>query len=190
MMANPDVRSTPMMDLYLSPQSYDPGSPMRVEGTRLPLKQSEEKTVDGVRFQLRAIVMDRSELNANPPRVTLNAKMLVTPPGGKPQDQTAKMVITMGANEQSDSSAPDAAIPGTAGRYRILRAVGADSLEIEVLGLNPAGDVKPPTTESFSVDVTTKPLISLVWGGFYVMMAGGFVALLRRGRDARAASMA
>ena len=27
MMANPDVRSTPLMDLYVSPQSYDPGSP-------------------------------------------------------------------------------------------------------------------------------------------------------------------
>ena len=190
MMANPDVRSTVMMDLYLSPQSYDPGSPMRVEGTRLPLKQGEEKAVDGVRFQLRAVVMDRSELNANPPRVTLNAKMLVTPPGARPLEQTAKMVITMGANEQTESSASDTAIPGTAGRYRILRAAGADSLEIEVLGLNPAGDVRSATTESFSVDITTKPLISLVWAGFYVMMAGGLVALLRRGRDARAASMA
>ncbi len=190
MMANPDVQSTTMMDLYLSPQSYDPGSPMRVEGTRLPLKQGEEKAADGVRFQLRAIVMDRSELNANPPRVTLNAKMIVTPPGGKPLDQTAKSIITMGAGDQSETSSPDTPIPGTSGRYRILRAVGADSLEIEVLGLNPAGDVRAPTTESFSVDVTTKPLISLVWGGFYVMMAGGLLALLRRGRDARAASMA
>ena len=156
----------------------------------MPLKQGEEKAVDGVRFQLRAVVMDRSELNANPPRVTLNAKMLVTPPGAKPLEQTAKMVITMGANEQTESSASDTAIPGTAGRYRILRAAGADSLEIEVLGLNPAGDVKPPTTESFSVDITTKPLISLVWGGFYVMMAGGLVALVRRARDSRQAAIA
>jgi LPXTG-motif cell wall-anchored protein len=38
--------------------------------------------------------------------------------------------------------------------------------------------------------VTVKPLISLVWGGFYVMMAGGLLALLRRGKDAHAASLA
>jgi hypothetical protein len=163
---------------------------MRVEGTRVPLKQGEEKTVDGVGFRLRAILMDRSELNANPPRVTLNAKMIVRPPGGKPAEQTAKMVMTMGAGDQTTSSSPETAIPGTPGRYRILRAAGADSLEIEVLGLGPGGDVKPPTLESLSIDVTTKPLISLVWGGFYVMMAGGLLALLRRGRDARAASMA
>jgi cytochrome c-type biogenesis protein CcmF len=190
MMANPDVRSTPMMDLYLSPQAYDPGSPMRVEGTHVPLKQAEEKTVGGVGFRLKAIVMDRSELNATPPRVTLNAKMVVTPPGGKALDQTAKMVITMGAGDSSESSAQEVAIPGTAGRYRILRAAGPDSLEIEVLGLDPAGDVRPPTLESLSIDVTTKPLISLVWGGFYVMMAGGLLALLRRGRDAHSATMA
>src|SRR5206468_3940068 len=29
MMANPDVESSPLMDLYVSPQSYDPGSPAR-----------------------------------------------------------------------------------------------------------------------------------------------------------------
>jgi cytochrome c biogenesis factor len=60
-------------------------------------------------------------------------------------------------------------------------------MEIEALGVNPAGDLKPPTSESFSVDVTVKPLISLVWGGFYVMMAGGLLALVRRSRDAHAA---
>jgi cytochrome c-type biogenesis protein CcmF len=190
MMANPDVRSTPMMDLYLSPQSYDPGSPMRIEGTHVPLKAGEETTVDGVGFRLRAILMDRSELNADPPRVTLNAKMVVRPPGGKAVDQTAQLVMTMGAGDQTTSSSPDTAIPGTPGRYRILRAAGPDSLEIEVLGLAPGGDVKPPTLESLSLDVTTKPLISLVWGGFYVMMAGGLLALLRRGRDAHTASMA
>jgi len=41
-----------------------------------------------------------------------------------------------------------------------------------------------------SVDLTTKPLISFVWGGFYVMMAGGLVALLRRARDSRQAALA
>ena len=33
MMANPDVESSPLMDLYVSPQSYDPGSPAHAEGT-------------------------------------------------------------------------------------------------------------------------------------------------------------
>ena len=35
-----------------------------------------------------------------------------------------------------------------------------------------AAEFQPATTESLSVDVTRKPLISLVWGGFYVLMTG------------------
>ena len=99
------------------------------------------------------------------------------------------MMMT-GGDDSETSSSPVTPIPGTPGTFRIVRAAGADAVEIEVLGMNPAGDLKPATSESLSVDITTKPLISLVWGGFYVMMAGGLVALLRRGRDAHAASIA
>ena len=62
--------------------------------------------------------------------------------------------------------------------------------EVELLGVAAGGDLKPATAETLSIDVTTKPLISLVWGGFYVMMAGGLVALLRRAKDSRRAAVA
>ena len=39
------------------------------------------------------------------------------------------------------------------------------------------------------MDVTRKPMIVLVWGGFYVMMAGGFLAFLKRAREARHATL-
>ena len=35
--------------------------------------------------------------------------------------------------------------------------------------------------------MTKKPLINLVWAGFYVMMAGGLLALAKRAREARRA---
>jgi cytochrome c-type biogenesis protein CcmF len=49
---------------------------------------------------------------------------------------------------------------------------------------------QPATPENFTVDITHKPLISLVWGGFYLMMAGGIVAMVRRAMDARQAAIA
>jgi cytochrome c biogenesis factor len=49
---------------------------------------------------------------------------------------------------------------------------------------------QPTTPENFTVDITHKPLISLVWGGFYLMMAGGIVAMVRRAMDARQAAIA
>jgi hypothetical protein len=130
-------------------------------------------------------------MNGNPPHVTMNAKFLVES-GGKSTETTAQLVMFMAGGDNDVQQAPDVPIPGSAnGRFRISRAGGNDgSIEIEVLGLNPGGDLKPQTPESFSVDVTVKPLISLVWWGFYVMMAGGLLALLRRGKDAHAASLA
>ena len=37
---------------------------------------------------------------------------------------------------------------------------------------------------------TRKPLIALVWGGFYVMMAGGLLAFIKRSGEARRAVIA
>jgi cytochrome c biogenesis factor len=36
-----------------------------------------------------------------------------------------------------------------------------------------------------ALDVTTKPLISLVWGGLYVVLAGGILAAVNRVRQVR-----
>ena len=55
---------------------------------------------------------------------------------------------------------------------------------------DPADEFQAATTESLSVDVTRKPLISLVWGGFYVMMAGAASRFVKRSREARKAVLA
>ena len=39
LMANPDVRKTFLLDLYISPQSYEPGAPARMEGTLAVLQE-------------------------------------------------------------------------------------------------------------------------------------------------------
>ncbi|HKC23480.1 MAG TPA: cytochrome c biogenesis protein CcsA, partial [Thermoanaerobaculia bacterium] len=185
LMANPDVNSSALMDLYVSPQSYDPGSPARAEGTLVGLKKGESKTVAGVGFKFLDFEADRSQVSSDRPRVTVTAHYLVTT-AKQSSEQIARFVMFLGPAEGGASESPETGIPGTAGRFRIRRVSATEGTsEIEVLGLNPAGDLKPATAESFSMDVTTKPLISLVWGGFYVMMAGAFLALLRRGRETR-----
>ena len=55
---------------------------------------------------------------------------------------------------------------------------------------NPADEFQAATVESLSVEVTRKPLIALVWGGFYVMMAGGLLAFIKRSGEARRAVIA
>ncbi len=77
------------------------------------------------------------------------------------------------------------------GQVRICRVSPNDgAVELEFLGLAPGGDARPAVPETLSIDVTTKPLIGLVWGGFYVMMFGGLLALAKRAKDARQTAMA
>jgi cytochrome c-type biogenesis protein CcmF len=191
MMANPDVESTPLMDLYVSPQSYDPGSPTRTEGELLTLKKGESRTTNGVNFKFLDYSADRSQVSSDRPRVTVTANFLVTT-ADVSEERAARLVMFLGgaaAGEATES--PETSLPGGKGRLKIRRVSPNESTcEIEVLGIAPGGDIKPATPESFSMDVTTKPLISLVWGGFYVMMAGGLLALVRRGKDARKAALA
>lgn len=188
LMANPDVRSTMLMDLYLSPQSYDPGSPARTEGALLSLKKGTAKSVHGVQFKFLDFSADRAAMSGASPRVVVTAQFLVTS-AKESAEVSAKLVTFMTGGREAE--AEETPIPGTKGRFKLRRTNATEgSAEIEVLGLDPAGDVKPPTPETFTVDVTRKPLISLVWSGFYLTMAGGLVAMLRRVRDARQAALA
>ena len=188
MMANPDVNSSPLMDLYVSPQSYDPGQPARVEGTVVDLKKGEsEEPSTGVKVKFLDFSADRSAINdAKRPHVTVTANFLVTT-AETAEEKTAKFIMYFGASEGGPRRRPprrrsraragcaSSACPRTRARARSSSSASP-----------PGGDLKPATAETLSIDVTTKPLISLVWGGFYVMMAGGLLALLRRRAAIRA----
>ena len=189
MMANPDVKSSPLMDLYVSPQAYDPGRSARIEGTTFALKKGDSKTVEGVKVKFLDFSADRSQVSSARPHVTVTGNFLVTTAEAS-EEKTAQLVMYFGEATESATESPETVLPGK-GRLKLLKVSPNEGIcEIELLGVAPGGDLKPATGETLSVDLTTKPLISLVWGGFYVMMAGGLVALVRRARDSRQAALA
>jgi hypothetical protein len=190
MMANPDVKSSPLLDLYVSPQAYDPGRPARIEGTVVGLKKGESKALEGVKVKFLDFSADRSQVSSARPHVTVTGNFLVTTAEAS-EEKTAQLLMYFGAGAgDSTTESPETPLPGK-GRLKLRRVSPTEgTCEIELLGLSQASDLKPATAETLSVDVTTKPLISLVWGGFYVMMAGGLTALFRRARDSRQASVA
>jgi hypothetical protein len=114
----------------------------------------------------------------------------VTPPDGSKHDATVRFLYHLDSQEPE---AQDVEVPGVPGATMRVMAVspndGAVVLRLHGISKDPAAEHQAATTESLSVDVTRKPLIALVWGGFYVMMAGAFTAFVKRAREARRATL-
>ena len=123
--------------------------------------------------------------------VLVLADLTITPPDGSQHDVTLRYVFHMDGRE---AEAEEADVPGFPGGKMKVVAVspndGAVVVRLRGISKNPADEFQAATVESLSLDVTRKPLISLVWGGFYVLMAGAFLAFVKRSREARKAVVA
>jgi cytochrome c-type biogenesis protein CcmF len=187
LMANPSIRSSAIMDLYIAPQQYDPGQPEMV-GRDARLTKGTTTDIEGAGFTFRDFNADRSAMLRGEKTILVLADLTITPPDGSQHDVTLRYVFHMDGRE---AEAEEADVPGFPGGKMKVVAVspndGAAVLRLRGISKNSADEFQAATVESLSLDVTRKPLISLVWGGFYVMMAGAFLAFVKRSREARKA---
>ena len=183
LMANPSIRNSPLADLYISPQEYDPGSPMKL-GKEIAMQRGQSVRVGPATLRLDDVRMDQPA-GKDEKTFLIAATLTVTPDGQPPRTQTLRYVAHM------DGSAPNQGEPQAVAGFpsasmTIENVVPVQGqLLLSVAGLTP--DFVPPAPETLSVDVTRKPLIALVWGGFYVMMAGALLAFVKRAGQARLA---
>jgi cytochrome c-type biogenesis protein CcmF len=166
LMVNPDIRNYPLLDLYVSPIEYDPGNP------RLELAQGETGTVGGaqvrfVRFDLEAQGNALAAMAAGRP-ITIGAWLEVTRNGRR---ESVRPVYRLDPADGRVET-PAMEIPGGGA----VRVAGINASSRKVL-LDLGGLANPG---KLSLDVTRKPLISMVWGGLYVVLAGGILATVNR----------
>lgn len=187
LMANPSIRNTPASDFYLAPQEYGPAQPER-SGRDIRLLKGTTQSIEGIGFTFRDFNADRAAMLRGEKTVLVLTDVTINPPDGSQHDATLRYVFHMDGRE---AEAEELAIPGVAGGRMRVEAVspsdGSVILRVRGISKNPADEFQAATTESLSVEVTRKPLISLVWGGFYVLMAGAILALVKRTREARKA---
>jgi cytochrome c-type biogenesis protein CcmF len=187
LMANPDIRSTPVADFYMTPQSYDPGQPER-RGFEVRLARGTTQEIEGVAFTFDDFQADRAAMMRGEKKVLVLTDLIIVPPDGERQDVQLRYEFFLDGRPPIAEEKP---IPGAAGsRMRVVSVSpndGAVVLHVQGLSKDPAKEHQAATKESLSVEVTDKPLISLVWAGFYVMMAGALLALVKRAREARRA---
>jgi hypothetical protein len=189
LMANPAIRRSVVLDDYLAPQQYDPGQPERI-GRDIQLSRGTTTSVEGTGFTFRDFNADRSTMMQGGNEVLVLTDLTITPPDGSKHDATLRYIHRMDGREPD---APETEIPGIAGAFMRVLAVspsdGTVALRLRGVSKDPASEHQAATRESLSIDFTEKPLINLVWGGFYVMMAGGLLALLKRSREASRATV-
>ncbi|HMA17821.1 MAG TPA: cytochrome c-type biogenesis CcmF C-terminal domain-containing protein, partial [Thermoanaerobaculia bacterium] len=189
LMANPAIRRSAVLDYYLSPQQYDPGQPERV-GRDVQLTRGTTTNIEGTGFTFRDFNADRSSMMTGGKELLVLTDLTITPPDGSKHDATVRYLYNL---EGGEPEAPELEIPGHPGAFMRVLAVspsdGAVVLRLRGMSKDPAAEFQAATRESLSVEVTRKPLMNLVWGGFYVMMAGGLLALVKRTREARRATI-
>jgi cytochrome c-type biogenesis protein CcmF len=170
-MVNPDIKSSPFQDLYVSPIEFDPGRP-RLELAKGQSGQIGDVQVRFVRFNLGVDGNAVAALSAGHSS-TVGAELAVTQ-GGKTFTVTPVYRLNP-ANGTVET--PPLPLPGGG--------------TITVAGINTSnGAVQLSTTGlaspmKLAIDVTRKPLIQLVWGGLYVVLLGGILAMIQRFRQAR-----
>ncbi|MCK5379462.1 MAG: hypothetical protein KAJ78_08650, partial [Acidobacteria bacterium] len=88
-------------------------------------------------------------------------------------------------NLEGGPTVDPASIPGTGGMSLTMGRVSADDGSVELRLYDPFLSEQPGEPASLVVDVSTKPLISLVWIGTLLMIAGISIALFLRRRDVK-----
>ncbi len=186
LMINPSIRNSATMDLYIAPQQYDPGQP-EIVGRDIRLSKGTTTQIDGVGYTLKDLNADRAAMMQGGKDLLVLADLTLTA-DGKNQDAEIRYLYHL---DTQTADAPEATLPGYPNARARMLAVspndGAVMLRLTGVSKNPKDEFQAATTESLSVDVTHKPLIALVWGGFYVMMAGGLLAFWKRAGEARRA---
>ena len=170
-MVNPDIKSSPFQDLYVSPIEFDPGQP-RLELAKGQSGQIGDMEVRFVRFNLEMDGNAVAALNAGHSS-TVGAELAITKAG-----RTFNVTPVYRLNPATGTvETPPTSLPG-GGTITVAGInTGNGAVQIETTGV--ASPMK------LSIDVTRKPLIQLVWGGLYVVLLGGILTMIQRFRQAR-----
>ena len=181
-MAHPDVRTTPLQDLYISPLEFDPGvQPGQPRSFQLAEGESEE--IGGVDVSFAGF--DFESYNSMAPMLALQEGGAVTIAALldlKVDGETTRVSPLYRFSASGAIDAQPLVLPmGGAVRVSGINA-NEGKVQIDVVGLGTDAEGQPPR---LAIDVTRKPLIQLVWFGLYIILFGGLLAGWHRWQQAR-----
>ena len=143
---------------------------------RAVLHKGETLTYRDVR--LRFDEFDLSDFDPKAGKINIAAVFTVTGAGGA----SSRITSRYRGGERGETH-EDAQVPGLAGVTLRLGKMNANDKSVEVELVDAQAPVQPGEPMRFSVDFTVKPLIGLLWTGLVVLLAGGLLAMARRGQE-------
>ncbi|TAM47117.1 MAG: heme lyase CcmF/NrfE family subunit [Acidobacteria bacterium] len=120
---------------------------------------------------------DLSDFDPQAGKINIGAVLKVAS-GGKTSEITP--FFHSGANGESHD---DAEVPGLPGVKVRTGRMNPNEKTVEIQVLDPKAPPDEGVPMQFSVDLTIKPMIGLLWGGLVVLLAGGIMATIRRGEE-------
>ena len=186
MMRNPDIVSMLTRDLYLSPVSLDqPDAHANHDHERYTLSKGQTVSLGSVN-----VTFVRFDMNAHAAKVmqesgqgmAIGTVLQLT--DGKKSETVVPAVYYSEGNEPKYTPSASTLINGNV--QLVSMNVGGErepsTVTVQVHRANES--VAPSSPESLVVEASIKPYINLLWGGTVIMIAGFFLAIVKRAKEA------
>lgn len=121
---------------------------------------------------------DMSDFDPDAGRIHIGAVFKVKKYGQQDAEIVPRYLGGMGREEHVDAE-----IPGISGASLRIGRMNAEEKTVEVLVLDAQAAAVAGEPMRFSVDFSVKPMIGLLWAGLVILLAGGVMAMLRRGEE-------
>jgi cytochrome c-type biogenesis protein CcmF len=178
MLREPDIKIFPMKDLYISPIELR-SSQVESPHATLEITKGEKKTVGG--YQIEFVRFETGQ-HSQPGNMSVGAVLNVSLQG-----ETHEVTPTMTINEQGERNLIPADLPavpnmgqGSAKPQVALTGMSVEQKKVmlELLGFDEHAGAR--AVQELVVEISTKPLMMVVWTGVMLIIAGTAIALKRR----------
>ncbi len=175
LMKEPDILTAFVKDLYISPLNYDDGSSQAQNGSQLSLTPDQETTVGGVKVKYQELIKPDVSAMSTGANFKMGVRLIV----GEGKD--SHPVDVMIQKEGNNFVAIPVEIPEAKVQIS-LSTIDHTSKSVALVVTPNDGSHAAMTQgqEVFSVAVSTKPFISLVWLGVFIMVSGFVISTIRR----------
>jgi cytochrome c-type biogenesis protein CcmF len=180
----PGIRWSALQDLYIAPKAVE------IEGEAPAMQVQREVpqplVIDST-IRITLLGFDTSDMtnpNRQQDRLKLGAILSIERADSAFQTTLYTTFLMGGANAQAQYEPFQ--IPGTTYFLAMQRAMPNMEDRTKSQAIILASDSRNPATsprEVFTIEVSIKPFINLVWGGVLLMVAGFFISIVRRRKE-------